>query len=160
MRLAQRRAHAFECSSNVIDRAIQKARFWADHAGTALDERPRKGLPRLPGDGDDSLLDDLNAEQYPAITSTSKATASLDPASAAAAALTSSRHLVFGTAQTGKDLVEQHRRFARTRFEALSRICVEHIGHVRLSRSKLPAHVPVSAPLPGSDALEDAFNCE
>ena len=75
---AQQYARACERSSHVIDRAIEKARFWADHAGTALNQRQHKVLQRLLDDGDGGFLGGLNAEKYMAITGTSKASATRD----------------------------------------------------------------------------------
>jgi Fic family protein len=75
---AQQYALACERSSNVIDRAIEKARFWADHAAIELNERQRKVLQRLLDDGDGGFLGGLNAEKYTKITSTSKPTATRD----------------------------------------------------------------------------------
>ena len=69
---------ACERSSDVIDRAIEKARFWADHAGLELNERQRKVLQRLLDDGDGGFLGGLNAEKYTKITSTSKPSATRD----------------------------------------------------------------------------------
>lgn len=71
-------AQACERSSNVIDRAIEKARFWADHAGIELNSRQRKVLQRLLDDGDGGFLGGLNAEKYSKITGTSKPSATRD----------------------------------------------------------------------------------
>jgi Fic family protein len=65
-------------SSSVIDRAIEKVRFWAHHAGVELNERQRKVLQRLLDDGDGGFLGGLNAEKYTKLTSTSKPTATRD----------------------------------------------------------------------------------
>lgn len=75
---AQQYARAGERSSSVIDRAIEKARFWAHHAGINLNERQRKVLQRLLDDGDGGFLGGLNAEKYTQITGTSKPTATRD----------------------------------------------------------------------------------
>ena len=78
---------ACERSSNVIDRAIEKARFWADHSGIELNERQRKVLQRLLNDGDGGFLGGLNAEKYTKITSTSKPSATRDLANLVKAGL-------------------------------------------------------------------------
>jgi Fic family protein len=75
---AQQYALACERSSNVIDRAIEKARFWGNHAAIELNERQRKVLQRLLDDGDGGFLGGLNAEKYVKITSTSKPSATRD----------------------------------------------------------------------------------
>ena len=64
-------------SGEVIDRALEKSRFWASHA-TILKERQRKVLQRLLDDGDGGFLGGLNAEKYMKITAVSKATATRD----------------------------------------------------------------------------------
>jgi Fic family protein len=65
-------------SSQVIDRAIEKSRFWAMHAGTDLKPRQRKVLQRLLDDGDGGFAGGLNAEKYMKMTAVSKATATRD----------------------------------------------------------------------------------
>ena len=75
---ARQYSRACERSSNVIDRAIEKARFWANHAGIELNERQRKVLQRLLDDGDGGFLGGLNAEKYTKIASTSKPSATRD----------------------------------------------------------------------------------
>lgn len=75
---AQQYARACERSSSVIDRAIEKARFWADHTGINLNERQRKVVQRLLDDGDGGFLGGLNAEKYTQITGTSKPSATRD----------------------------------------------------------------------------------
>ncbi len=75
---AQQYSLACERSSQVIDRAIEKARFWADHAKLELNERQRKVLQRLLDDGDGGFLGGLNAEKYTRITGTSKPSATRD----------------------------------------------------------------------------------
>ena len=75
---ARQYALACEHSSRVIDRAIEKARFWTAHAGIALNERQRKVLQRLLDDGDGGFLGGLNAEKYMKLTGTSKPTATRD----------------------------------------------------------------------------------
>jgi Fic family protein len=78
MWFAQQYSLACERSSQVIDLAIEKARFWADHANVELNERQRKVLQRLLDDGDGGFLGGLNAEKYTKITGTSKPTATRD----------------------------------------------------------------------------------
>ena len=75
---AHQYAQACERSSHVIDGAIEKARFWADHAGVELNARQRKVLQRLLDDGNGGFLGGLNAEKYSKITGTSKPSATRD----------------------------------------------------------------------------------
>jgi Fic family protein len=65
-------------SSGVIDRAIEKSRFWAIHARIDLKPRQRKVLQRLLDDGDGGFEGGLNAEKYMKMTTVSKATATRD----------------------------------------------------------------------------------
>jgi Fic family protein len=65
-------------SCEIIDRAIQKSHFWANHAATSLNERQRQVLQRLLDDGDGGFLGGLNAEKYMKMTGASKATATRD----------------------------------------------------------------------------------
>jgi Fic family protein len=65
-------------SSQVIDRAIEKSRFWANHARVELKPRQRKVLQRLLDDGDGGFKGGLNAEKYMKMTAVSKATATRD----------------------------------------------------------------------------------
>ena len=65
-------------SSQVIDRAIEKSRFWAGHAAIELKPRQRKVLQRLLDDGDGGFAGGLNAEKYMKMTAVSKATATRD----------------------------------------------------------------------------------
>lgn len=65
-------------TSQVMDRAIEKSRFWADHSATALNARQRKVLQRLLDDGDGGFLGGLNADKYIKMTGVSKATATRD----------------------------------------------------------------------------------
>ena len=75
---AQQYSLACERSNQVIDRAIEKAKFWADHANAKLNERQRKVLQRLLDDGEGGFLGGLNAEKYTKITGTSKPSATRD----------------------------------------------------------------------------------
>lgn len=65
-------------SGQVIDRAIEKSRFWAGHATAGLRPRQRKVLQRLLDDGDGGFEGGLNAEKYMRMTAVSKATATRD----------------------------------------------------------------------------------
>jgi Fic family protein len=65
-------------SSSVIDQAIGKSRFWADHSGKETSARQRKVLQRLLDDGDGGFAGGLNAEKYMKMTGASKATATRD----------------------------------------------------------------------------------
>jgi Fic family protein len=65
-------------SSQVIDRAIEKSRFWASHARIDLKPRQRKVLQRLLDDGDGGFEGGLSAEKYMKMTAVSKATATRD----------------------------------------------------------------------------------
>lgn len=69
---------ACERSGAVIDGAIQKARFWSQHAAPALNERQRKVLQRLLDAGDGGFEGGMNAEKYMKMTGASKATATRD----------------------------------------------------------------------------------
>jgi len=84
---AQQYSLACARSSAVIDRAIEKARFWADHVDVELNERQRKVLRRLLDDGDGGFLGGLNAEKYTKITGTSKPSATRDLAALVQAGL-------------------------------------------------------------------------
>ena len=75
---AHQYALACERSSGVIDCAIEKARFWAEHAAIDLNERQRKVLQRLLDDGDGGFLGGLNADKYSKIAGTSKPTSTRD----------------------------------------------------------------------------------
>lgn len=69
---------ACQQSSHVMDQAIAKGRFWAEHAALALNARQRKVLQRLLDDGDGGFLGGLNADKYMKLTGASKATATRD----------------------------------------------------------------------------------
>ena len=58
--------------------ALEKSRFWADHADVSINARQRKVLQRLLDDGDGGFLGGLNAEKYMKMTGASKATATRD----------------------------------------------------------------------------------
>lgn len=65
-------------SGQVIDRAIEKSRFWTSHARADLKPRQRKVLQRLLDDGDGGFEGGLNADKYMKMTAVSKATATRD----------------------------------------------------------------------------------
>lgn len=71
-------AQACRHSSTVIDKALEKSRFWAAHAGVAVNERQRKVVQRLLDDGDGGFLGGLNAEKYGKMTGAFKATTTRD----------------------------------------------------------------------------------
>jgi Fic family protein len=69
---------AYASASQVIDRALEKRRFWDRHEGSGLNERQRKALQRLLDAGNGGFEGGMNAEKYIKMTSTSKATATRD----------------------------------------------------------------------------------
>ncbi len=71
---------ALACASTlaIIDRAIERSRFWTRHAALPLKERQRQVLQRLLDAGDGGFLGGLNAEKYMKMTGVSKATATRD----------------------------------------------------------------------------------
>lgn len=71
-------ALACESTIAIVDRAIEKSRFWTRHAALPLKERQRKVLQRLLDAGDGGFLGGLNAEKYMKLTGVSKATATRD----------------------------------------------------------------------------------
>lgn len=71
-------AAAFQQTSQIIDQALEKRRFWERHQGSALHERQRKVLQGLLDDGDGGFLGGLNADKYMKMTGVSKATATRD----------------------------------------------------------------------------------
>jgi Fic family protein len=84
---AQQLSAACRRSGEVIDRAIEKGRFWSDHADVELNARQRKVLQRLLDDGDGGFSGGLNAEKYMKMTAASKATATRDLAALRSAGL-------------------------------------------------------------------------
>lgn len=68
---------AYEQTSQIIDRAIEKRQFWEAH-GIGLPDRKRKVLQRLLDDGNGGFLGGLNADKYMKMTGISRATASRD----------------------------------------------------------------------------------
>lgn len=65
-------------SEMLIDRALEKARYWAAHGAQPFNDRQRKTLQKLLDAGDGGFLDGLTAEKYRKITGASKATATRD----------------------------------------------------------------------------------
>jgi Fic family protein len=65
-------------SEMLIDRALEKARYWATHATQPFNERQRKTLQKLLDAGDGGFLGGLTTEKYCKITGASKATATRD----------------------------------------------------------------------------------
>lgn len=74
----QQYRHACDHTGALIQVALEKSRFWAQHAGAVLNARQRKVVQRLLDDGDGGFLGGLNAEKYIKMTGTSKATATRD----------------------------------------------------------------------------------
>lgn len=74
----QQYLRACEHTGSLIRIAMEKSRFWSQHAATELNARQRKVVRRLLDDGDGGFLGGLNAEKYIKITGTSKATATRD----------------------------------------------------------------------------------
>lgn len=65
-------------SGQIVDRAVEKSRFWASRAHLDLKPRQRKVLQRLLDDGDGGFEGGLNADKYMKMTAVSKATATRD----------------------------------------------------------------------------------
>ena len=74
----QQYLHACDHTGALIQVALDKSRFWVQHASTELNARQRKVVQRLLDDGDGGFLGGLNAEKYIKMTRTSKATATRD----------------------------------------------------------------------------------
>ena len=74
----QQYLHACDHTSVLIQVAMAKSRFWAQHVTADLNARQRKVVQRLLDDGDGGFLGGLNAEKYIKMTATSKATATRD----------------------------------------------------------------------------------
>eukprot|EP01041_Mallomonas_annulata_P021941 gene21941-42126_t len=74
----QQYMHACDHSGSLIQVALEKSRFWAQHAVAVLNARQRKVVQRLLDDGNGGFLGGLNAEKYMKMTGTSKATATRD----------------------------------------------------------------------------------
>lgn len=76
----QQYQHACEHTGALIQIAMEKSRFWAQHTAMVLNARQRKMVQRLLDDGDGGFLGGLNAEKYIKMTGASKATATRDMA--------------------------------------------------------------------------------
>jgi Fic family protein len=76
----QQYRHACEHTGSLIQIALEKSRFWSQHAAVVLNARQRKVVQRLLDDGDGGFLGGLNAEKYTKMTGASKATATRDMA--------------------------------------------------------------------------------
>ncbi|MDZ4280819.1 Fic family protein [Hydrogenophaga sp.] len=74
----QQYRNACDHTGVLIQVALEKSRFWAQHAGAELNARQRKVVQRLLDDGDGGFLGGLNAGKYIKMTGTSKATATRD----------------------------------------------------------------------------------
>ena len=74
----QQYLRACEHTGSLIQVALEKSRFWAQHASTEMNMRQRKVVQRLLDDGDGGFLGGLNAAKYIKMTGTSKATATRD----------------------------------------------------------------------------------
>lgn len=61
-----------------IDKALQKARYWSEHAPQFFNARQQKTIQKLLDAGDGGFLGGLTAEKYCKITGASKATATRD----------------------------------------------------------------------------------
>ena len=88
-------AEALACAcvsaAALMDSAIERSRFWANHADLALNIRQRKVVQRLLDDGDGGFIGPLNAEKYIKLTGASKPTASRDLADLVQLGLLSTR---------------------------------------------------------------------
>jgi Fic family protein len=69
---------ACQASMKLIDQAIEKSRFWAQHSQTSLNLRQRKVIQRLLDDGDGGFLGGMSTAKYVKMTGASKATATRD----------------------------------------------------------------------------------
>lgn len=76
----QQYQQACDHTGALIQAALEKSRFWAQHAAVVLNARQRKVVQRLLDDGDGGFLGGLNAEKYIRMTGASKATATRDMA--------------------------------------------------------------------------------
>ncbi len=69
---------ACQHSSALIDKAVEKAHFWASHLDKKFNDRQTKTLQKLLQAGDGGFLGGLTSEKYCKITGSSKATATRD----------------------------------------------------------------------------------
>lgn len=65
-------------SQQVVDAAIVKSRFWADHAKQPINERQRKVITRLLEAGSGGFQGGMSADKYSDLAGVSKATATRD----------------------------------------------------------------------------------
>lgn len=86
---------ACERSSTLMHAALDKARYWARHAGAGLDDNQRKVVNRLLDAGPRGFEGDLTTAKYVSLTGVSRATAFRDLAALVAAG-------ALGTAGAGK----------------------------------------------------------
>lgn len=77
-------------SANVMQSALIKARFWADHAGTELSDAQRKVLNKLLDAGPRGFEGGMSTRKYESIAGVSRATAQRDLAALLAAGLVAS----------------------------------------------------------------------
>lgn len=73
--VAQVRA-AWEATSKVVDTSLEKARFWASHAGLDLNARQKKAVNTLLDLGPGGFEGGMNTRKYVSLTGTSRPTAS------------------------------------------------------------------------------------
>lgn len=74
-------------AARLLDESIARARFWAEHRDTPLNERQRKALDRMLEAGPGNFEGGMTVRKYCALTGASSATASRDLADLAAAGL-------------------------------------------------------------------------
>jgi Fic family protein len=74
-------------AARLLDESIARARFWAEHSNTPLNERQRKALDRMLEAGPGNFEGGMTVRKYRALTGASSATASRDLADLAAAGL-------------------------------------------------------------------------
>ena len=65
-------------SQQVIEQAVDKSRFWKEHAATAINKRQRKALLKMLEAGNSGFAGGMSASKYGSVTRTSKATATRD----------------------------------------------------------------------------------
>lgn len=73
--VAQVRA-AWDAAGEVVDTSLEKARFWAAHAGLDLNARQKKAVNALLDAGAGGFEGGMNTRKYVSLTGTSRATAS------------------------------------------------------------------------------------
>ncbi|NML45622.1 Fic family protein [Ramlibacter sp. G-1-2-2] len=67
---------AWEAASKVVDTSLEKARFWASHAGLELNARQKKVVNLLLDAGSGGFEGGMNTRKYVGLTGTSRPTAS------------------------------------------------------------------------------------